>query len=72
MVAVAMGVMLGGYAVGLWGYCLVQGYDVPFTALWSTTWPGGGTGGGTGNKISGSTRQAVTGTPALDSRFANR
>lgn len=61
MVAVVLAVMLGGYAVGIWGYCLVQGYNVPFTGLWSTAWPGGGSGGGTGNKISGTTRQAVTG-----------
>jgi hypothetical protein len=39
---VAIGVMLvwAGYTVGLWGYCLVQGYDVQFSGLFAKSWPG--------------------------------
>jgi hypothetical protein len=40
MMAVAVGVAFLGYSVGVWGYCLVRGYDVTFGALWKTTWPG--------------------------------
>lgn len=40
MVAVGMAVVWAGYALGIWGYCLVQGYDVTFTDVFRTTWPG--------------------------------
>ena len=40
--AVALGICWAGYTLGIWGYCLVRGYDVPFTGLFSSTWPGGG------------------------------
>jgi hypothetical protein len=43
VIAVAMGIVWAGYSVGIWGYCLVRGYDVPFTAVFKTAWPGGGT-----------------------------
>lgn len=42
MMAVAIGVAWAGYALGIWGYCLVRGYDVPFTGVFKSTWPGGG------------------------------
>ena len=35
-----MGIVWAGYTVGIWGYCLVRGYNVPFTMLFKTTWPG--------------------------------
>jgi len=38
MVAVGMIILFGAYAVGIWGYCLVQGYDVTFPSLFGTTW----------------------------------
>lgn len=47
MMAVALGVAWAGYAVGIWGYCLVRGYDVPFTGLFHATWPAGGGSSGT-------------------------
>lgn len=47
MAAVALGIIWGGYTLGIWGYCLVRGYDVPFTGLFSATWPGGGQSSGT-------------------------
>lgn len=40
MVAIGMALVWAGYTVGIWGYCLVQGYDVPFSGLFGTTWPG--------------------------------
>lgn len=42
VVIIGMGLILAGYAAGIWGYCLVRGYDVPFTGIWGATWPGGG------------------------------
>lgn len=36
-----MALVWGGYTIGLYGYSLVQGYDLPFTALFHATWPGG-------------------------------
>lgn len=38
MVAIGMVLIWGGYAFGLWGYCLVNGYDVTFQSLFGTTW----------------------------------
>lgn len=46
MMAVAIGVAWAGYALGIWGYCLVRGYDVPFTGIFKPVWPGGGDAGG--------------------------
>ena len=40
MVAVGMAVVWAGYAVGIWGYCLVKNYDVTFGELFGLTWPG--------------------------------
>jgi quinol-cytochrome oxidoreductase complex cytochrome b subunit len=38
VVAIGMGLVFAGYAVGIWGYCLVVGYDVPFAAVFGSTW----------------------------------
>ena len=40
MIPVGLGLVLAGYAVGIWGYCLVRGYNVPFLQLWGPVWPG--------------------------------
>ena len=55
MVAIGMALMWAGYAVGLWGYALVQGYDLPFTALFRTSWPqqGQASAGGVGTPPAG-------------------
>lgn len=42
MTAVALGICWAGYTLSMWGYCLVKGYDVPFSGLFHATWPGGG------------------------------
>jgi len=39
MIAIAMGVVLAGYAAGIWGVCLVRGYNVRFRDVWKGTWP---------------------------------
>jgi hypothetical protein len=45
MPAIAMGLIWGGYTAGLYGYCLVRGYDISFrqlvspTAWYSGAWP---------------------------------
>lgn len=38
MVAIGMGLLFAGYAVSIWGYCLVRGYDVPFSGVFASTW----------------------------------
>ena len=38
MVIIGMALAWAGYAVGIWGYCLVKGYDVTFGSLFGTTW----------------------------------
>lgn len=40
MVAVGMGLVWAGYAVGLYGYCLVRGYDVSFRDVFRAKWQG--------------------------------
>lgn len=43
MVAIGMALVWGGYTIGIWGYCLVNGYDVTFTSLFGTKWVSGTT-----------------------------
>lgn len=38
--AIAIGIIFAAYTIGLWGYCLVRGYDVPMKSLFASTWPG--------------------------------
>lgn len=62
MTGIGMGLMFGAYTLGIWGYCLVRGYNVPFTSMFGQTWPGAQvsmTGPAAGRKlgtISGSTQ----------------
>lgn len=35
-----MGLAFAAYTLGIWGYCLVRGYNVPFTSMFGQTWPG--------------------------------
>jgi hypothetical protein len=42
MVVIGAALLWFGYTVGIWGYCLVRGYDVPFSGIFGGTWPGGG------------------------------
>jgi hypothetical protein len=39
MTAIGMVLILAGYYAGLYGYCLIRGYDVTFTSLAHTSWP---------------------------------
>lgn len=45
MIAIGLGLAWAGYAAGIWGYCLVRGYDVTFRQCFAATWPGKGTAG---------------------------
>lgn len=54
MVPIGVGLAMGAYWVGIWGYCLVRGYDVTFMECMKGTWPAtGGGGAGTGGKAGG-------------------
>lgn len=46
VIVIGLGVLLGGYTIGIWGYCLVNGYNVPFMQLFGNTWNGGAAEGG--------------------------
>jgi len=37
---IGIGMVFGAYALGMWGYCLVRGYNVTFPQLFGQTWPG--------------------------------
>ena len=39
MVALGVAALWAGYYLTMYGYCLIRGYDVPFTALMHTAWP---------------------------------
>jgi len=40
MRVIGIGLAFGAYTLGVWGYCLVRGYNVPFTSMFGQTWPG--------------------------------
>jgi len=40
MVGIGMGVVFLAYCGGIWGFCLVRGYDVTLPQLFKATWPG--------------------------------
>jgi hypothetical protein len=40
VIALGMGVGWAGYYLGMWGYCLIRGYDTPFASLFKGKWPG--------------------------------
>lgn len=42
MVAIGMGLLFAGYAVALYGYCLIRGYNVTFADVFKPAWPGAG------------------------------
>jgi hypothetical protein len=47
---IGIGLAFGAYTLGLWGYCLIRGYNVPFTSMFGQTWPAAAP----GTQISGS------------------
>lgn len=42
MIPIGLGMVWAGYTLGIWGYCLVRGYDVTFMQLFKPVWPGTG------------------------------
>jgi hypothetical protein len=47
MIPIGVGIVFLSYTTGLWGYCLIRGYNVKFTQLFASTWPGANTSGPT-------------------------
>ena len=45
MAGIGIALVWVGYTYGLYGYCLIRGYNVSFKQLFSTNWPPSGTGG---------------------------
>ena len=43
MTAIGFAVAWAGYAIAIWGYCLVRDYDVTLPQLFKAAWPGAGT-----------------------------
>lgn len=39
MFALGLGVLYGGYVIGLYGYILIRGYDVSFLEMFAGPWP---------------------------------
>lgn len=39
MTGIGMGLAFAAYTLGIWGYILVRGYNVPFTSMFGQTWP---------------------------------
>lgn len=46
MVAIGFALAWAGYALTMWGYCLVRDYNVTIPGLFAATW-GGSSGGAT-------------------------
>lgn len=39
MIALSLGLLFLSYTAGVWGYCLLRGYNVTPVQLFSSTWP---------------------------------
>lgn len=39
MAGLGIGLMWGAYTLGLYGYCLIKGYDITLLQLLKPTWP---------------------------------
>jgi hypothetical protein len=65
MTAIGVGVAFLGYAGGVWGYCLIRGYNVTGPQLFRLTWPGPVKQG-----VQPVNTQAAGNLPAIDSRPA--
>lgn len=39
MFALGLGVLYIGYSVGLYGYCVIRGYDISFVEMFVGPWP---------------------------------
>lgn len=45
MAGIGIALVWVSYTFGLYGYCLIKGYNLSFKQLFSTSWPPSGTGG---------------------------
>jgi hypothetical protein len=51
MIPIGMAVVFLAYTGGIWGFCLVRGYNVTLASLFNgQTWPGTGKGTASGTK----------------------
>ena len=65
MVAVGMALIWAGYYAGIYGICLIKGYDVSFRDCARTSWPGATTQPpAAGRKLGTITGHASTTNPA--------
>lgn len=39
MIAIGVALVFGAYAAGLWGYCLIRGYDITLADLFNWNFP---------------------------------
>jgi hypothetical protein len=39
MAALGIGLIIVGYGIAFNGYCLIKGYDLTLTQIWSPNWP---------------------------------
>jgi hypothetical protein len=40
MIPIGLAAVFAAYSIGIWGYCLVRGYNVTFMQLFKGQWPG--------------------------------
>jgi hypothetical protein len=66
MTAIGVALLYASYTAGLYGYCLIKGYNVSFKMLFTGDWPPPTAGSTLGNAVGGAVQQVVpqTVTPA--------
>lgn len=67
MAAIAFGLLWASYTAGLYGYCLIRGYDITPKQLLSFEWPPG-----SGNKKKGPVEQAAGDAAQSAKDYANQ
>jgi len=73
MTAIGFGVAWAGYAVFMWGYCLVRDYNVTVPDLFRVVWPGiKASPGGRSGTVSSQVVPTPTGQPTQAQRFTGQ
>jgi hypothetical protein len=65
MIPIGVGVVFLAYTTGIWGFCLVRGYNVKFTQLFGSAWPNAAAGSGS------STSQGFSGQAAAPGKASS-
>lgn len=68
MIALGFGVAWAGYAVFMWGYCLVRDYNVTVPDLFKAVWPGQVKAAHTGSAAQGTGTTQAPGTSTAGGR----